>query len=99
VNDVIPLSVAARHMTHNRVEGGLCFRVGDPLIPNGVEKVDLVARLQGSGDRKPGGAINLHTCGRAWSSAMANTGYSGLRAAAAAAFTVHLGQQRPAKSL
>jgi hypothetical protein len=39
-------------------------------------------------------------CGRAWSqSAMANTGYSGLRAAVAAALTVHVGQQRPAKSL
>lgn len=32
-------------------------------------------------------------------SAMANTGYSGMRAAVATALTVHLGQQRPAKSL
>ena len=38
-------------------------------------------------------------CTRVKQSAMANTGNSGRQAAVAAAVTVHLRQQRPAKSL
>ena len=43
--------------------------------------------------------LRCSECARVKQSAMANTGNSGLRAAVAAAITVHVGQQRPAKSL
>jgi hypothetical protein len=46
-----------------------------------------------------GGGAKREVRARVEQSAMATPGYSGLRAAVAAALTVHLGRQRPAKSL
>ena len=48
--------------------------------------------------RPPIGSSKGARRARVEQSAMANTGYSGLRAAVSAALTVHVGQQRPAKS-